>query len=66
MSYIVLNPHSLTNPSAMYRVVESGAWCAYVNGKISHLPVTDEDFSYDGALAKAGNLNRSNEPETSK
>lgn len=57
MSYIVLNPNSVSNPSAMHRVVEFDAWRAYMDREVSSLPVTDEAASYAEAQAKADALN---------
>ncbi len=38
LSYVTQQPHSSTNPTSRYRVVEYGAWLKYVDGEISHLP----------------------------
>ncbi len=57
MSYIVLNPNSNTNPSAMFRVVEFEAWRAYSDREVSHLNVADEATTYAEALKKSIALN---------
>jgi hypothetical protein len=59
VSYIVLNPHSETNPSAMFRVVEFDAWRAYADREVSHLDVKDEATTYAEALQKSIALNTS-------
>lgn len=58
MSYIVLNPNSNTNPSAMFRVVEFDAWRAYADREVSHLDVTDQATTHADAQAKADTLNK--------
>lgn len=57
MGFIVLNPKSHTNPSAMYRVVSYADWIAYVNRSARHLDIRHEASSYAEALEKANELN---------
>lgn len=57
MSYIILHPHSNTNPSADYIVCDGTEWARYVNGIREHLPVTSRMDSYRDAEYKCDELN---------
>ena len=37
MTYVVLQPHSNTNPSDYYRVSDSADWARFVNGEAAHV-----------------------------
>lgn len=57
MSYVILNPHSLTNPSDRYRVVDYGDWNRHADGRSPSLPVVSAHDSYASAQAAADGLN---------
>jgi len=57
MGYIVLNPNSHTNPSAMYRVVKYADWIKYVNKTVRSLNIQHEATTYEAARTKANELN---------
>lgn len=56
--FIILQPHSNTNPSDKYRVVDAEAWQRYVNGaQTGGYAVAGEYSSYPAAEAYAVELN---------
>lgn len=57
MSHVILNPHSLTNPSDKYRVVEYGDWNRHADGRSVFLPVASEHDDYASAQQAADELN---------
>lgn len=59
VSYVVLQPHSLTNPSDSYRVVEFREWANEADGIGKGLPVRAEVGSYGEAEAIRDGLNES-------
>lgn len=57
MGYVVQQPHSQTNPSPYYRVVDYAAWMEYVNGAKRWLPVAGEFEDYGSAKFLCDRLN---------
>jgi hypothetical protein len=55
--FVTLQPHSNTNPSDKYRVVDSTAWARYVNGDANHVPFASEFDSIDDAIRLRDELN---------
>lgn len=55
--FVTLQPHSNTNPSDKYRVVDSTDWARYVNGDSNHVPFTGEFGSIDEAIKLRDDLN---------
>lgn len=47
--YVVLQPHSNTNHSDLYRVVASHDWARYANGAAKYMPIAGEFESYQEA-----------------
>lgn len=58
MSYVSQAPHSNTNSSSDYRVVDYDKWVAYCDGEISFLPVAATATSWETANAIRDDLNR--------
>lgn len=56
--YVVLNPHSNTNPSDKYLVVENAAWVAYSNGHLQVLPFEAACDEWKDAQAVQEALNK--------
>ena len=56
-SYVVLQPHSRTNPTDRYRVVNYGEWLQYVNGAIPMLPVAGSFSTMAEAVDRRDALN---------
>lgn len=59
MSFIVQQPHSLTNPSDFYRVVEFRGWANFADDIARYLPVHAEVSSYGEAQRVCDDLNDS-------
>ena len=59
MGLVVLNPESLSNPSAMYRVVRFDQWVRYMGGESSRLDVVHEALTSVEAYAYAAENNGS-------
>lgn len=59
MGLVVLNPESLSNPSAMYRVVRFDQWVRYMDGESSRLDVVHEARTSVEAYAYAAENNGS-------
>lgn len=57
MTYIVLQPHSNTNSSAKFRVVDDRNWIRYVNGASNSYAIAGERDDYDDALSLRDQLN---------
>lgn len=56
--YVVLQPHSNTNPSPKYRVVDADIWQHYVNkGQGAMCPVESSHDDHASAQAAADKLN---------
>jgi hypothetical protein len=55
--YVVLHPRSVTNDSDKYRVVDSDAWMAYVNGAAETVPIAGEHDTYTAAEKQRNDLN---------
>ena len=51
MSFVVLQPGSLTNLSARYRVVDFEAWLTFVNEEAPSYPYTAYDNTEDAQHA---------------
>lgn len=58
MTYVILQPHSNTNPSAQYRVVDSDKWVEHVNGKRQSYPVAKSCKDYQEAKEARDELNQ--------
>jgi hypothetical protein len=55
--FVTLQPHSNTNPSDNYRVVDSTDWARYVNGASNSVPFAGEFGSIDDAITLRDDLN---------
>lgn len=55
--FVILQPHSNTNPSDNYRVVDSSDWARYVNGASNSIALAGQFNNYDDALALRDDLN---------
>lgn len=56
--FIILQPHSNTNPSNKYRVVDAYAWQRFVNGaQTSGYAVAGSHADYQAAEAQRDELN---------
>ena len=55
--FVTIQPHSNTNPSDKYRVVDSTDWARYVNGDANHVPFAGEFGSIDEAITLRDDLN---------
>lgn len=58
MTYVVLRPHSITNPHDQYAVVDYDEWSQYVDGKLVGLPVAARTTTGKEAAQEAFKLNR--------
>jgi hypothetical protein len=58
--YIILDPHSNTNPSGDYRVVYNADWMAYINGKAHSYPISAACRDYAEAERTRNELNSVN------
>lgn len=59
MSFVILQPHSNTNPSKFHRVVDHAAWVAHANSRGTvPLPVLFEATGYGAAQADCDARNR--------
>ncbi len=56
-SYVVLSPHSQTNPSDRFRVVDYGGWRRYIDGDAGSYPVASDHGSRAEADTSAAVLN---------
>ncbi len=56
-TYVILQPHSNTNPSIWYRVVDAEKWQRYVNGDAAYYPAESDHDDYVSAKAAADKLN---------
>lgn len=59
MTYVVLQPKSLTNPSDKHRIVRFSDWTNYSDGRRRALPVVAECDTYEQARARKDELNAS-------
>lgn len=57
MSYVIQLPHSLTNPSDNYRVIEYTDWVDYTKGEKQAIVPAAEFRHYEDALARRDELN---------
>lgn len=56
--FIILQPHSNTNPTSHYRVVDSVAWQRFVNGaQASGYAIAGEHGTYEDAEVQRDELN---------
>jgi len=55
--YVILNPHSSTNPSDSHRVVDYDEWIAHVNGERQSFNVAAERKTFSEAVAIQKELN---------
>lgn len=56
--FVILQPHSNTNPTDKYRVVDGVAWARYVNGAQDRgYTVAGEHKTYEDAEAQRDELN---------
>lgn len=59
MSWVILQPHSSTNPTNNYRVVDSTEWMRFVNGaQDKGYAVAGEFPEYERARALKDQLNK--------
>lgn len=57
--YVILHPHSITNPTKKYCVVNSQEWNAFATGACKRkFTVSAEYIEYKDAEAKRNELNR--------
>lgn len=56
-SYIIIRPHSNTNPTSRYRVADFAAWVKFVDGDTSSYPVESCHETNEEAQAAADKLN---------
>lgn len=56
-TYVTLLPHSITNATSRYRVVDADKWQRYVNGEAASYPVESVHDDYDSAQEAADELN---------
>lgn len=59
MGYVILQPHSLTNPSDNYRVVEADEWTGHSQGREATYAVRGEFSTYPEAEKHRDQLNSS-------
>jgi hypothetical protein len=57
MAFVVLQPHSRTNTSDKYRVVDHEAWVAFINGSAMVVPFAGQFDTYDEAKELRNRLN---------
>ena len=57
MAYIVLQRHSITNPSDKFAIVDYDDWMAFAYGSASKLPVTEYADTPQQATDRANVLN---------
>lgn len=58
MTYVVLRPHSISNPHDDYAVVDYDKWRQYMDGELVILPVAERATTTQEAGEKAFKLNR--------
>lgn len=56
-TYVVLRPHSNTNPSAKHQVVDFDTWRAYVDGETTTYAVASAHDDHASAQTAADKLN---------
>lgn len=56
-TYVILQPHSNTNPTSRHRVVDADKWQAYANGDASYYPVESDHDDHASDQAAADELN---------
>ena len=64
--FVTLQPHSNTNPSDKYRVVDSTDWARYVNGDANSVAFAGEFDDFDDAVKLRDRLNSVSEPESTE
>lgn len=57
MAYIVLQRHSITNPSDKFAIVDYDEWTAFAYGSRSMLPVTEYADTSQQAIDRVNELN---------
>lgn len=56
--FVIIHPHSNTNPTDKYRVLDSGDWAKFINGATTSYGYTTWD-TYPEALAARDKANQS-------